>query len=141
MGSGKSTLAGLLAQSIGCARIELDHYIVPECAAKRYVDKLRVGEFKRDLGLRVAESPIVIVDGICLRDVMDEVGAEIGTSVYVKRVSQQGIWHDGCHLESYELEPTISESVLSNDEFRYHLCRKPHETADIVLLRTEHDHF
>lgn len=83
--------------------------------------------------------PCIVVEGICLLEVMERARRNLDTLVYVKRISEQGLWHDGFHLEDYVTNRAITENEqgLHKSEFDYHAAKVPHEKAEIIFERTE----
>lgn len=80
-----------------------------------------------------------IVEGICLRTVLDACGLYADYYLYIRRVGQNGIWYDQLHLEAFEDAVTLdgdeSEPFLS--DLKYHSQRRPHELADLTFDRVE----
>ena len=86
------------------------------------------------LGTKIREAlssrAIVIVAGICLRDVLERIGRQADIVIYVKVVSRySGVWHDKIQREQV-CRP-------HRDAFDYHSRVRPHEKADLILTRTE----
>jgi hypothetical protein len=83
--------------------------------------------------------PCIVIEGICLIEVMEIARRNLDTLVYVKRISEQGLWHDGFHLEDYMTNKAMKENEhgLHKSEFDYHVAKLPHENAEIIFERTE----
>jgi hypothetical protein len=82
----------------------------------------------------------VVVEGVCLRDVVAGMRSDPAMRVYIARVSRPGtgalIWHDGLEM----LEPESRKdgvNWLSLDIVDYHRRARPHATSDCVLVRIE----
>ena len=89
------------------------------------------------IGKALSNHAIVIVAGICLRDVLERIGCQADILIYVKVVSRYSeTWHDMIQLEDYEAG---REQVCRphRDAFDYHSRVRPHEKADLVLTRIE----
>ena len=139
MGSGKSRLAMKLASVLGGYRISLDSYADPGSDEAHYVAKLLLEYFVDDVDKLKGKFPCIVIEGICLLEVMERAKRNLDTLVYVKRISEQGLWHDGFHLEDYVTNKAIKENEqgLHKSEFDYHVAKVPHEKAEIIFERTE----
>lgn len=127
-GAGKTTLAFALAQKLRGIRVGLDNYIEKDRKADRYVGLLRLEDLQRDLnGLSCCFSHVV-VDGVCLSEVFEHIGGAPDYIVYVKKVSPQGLWHDGFHLEDYEAGGEAG-GWLERSVYSYHRKWQPHLRA------------
>lgn len=127
-GTGKTTLAFALAKKLGGIRVGLDSYIEKDREADRYVGLLRLEDLQRDLiGLSCCFSHVV-VDGVCLSEVLEQIGGAPDYIVYVKKVSPQGLWHDGFHLEDYE-GGVEAGGWLERSVYSYHCQWQPHLRA------------
>ncbi|HET6433404.1 hypothetical protein [Dyella sp.] len=122
-GTGKTTLAYALAERLGGIRVGLDSYVEKDREAERYVGLLRLDALQRDLnGLSRCFSHI-IVDGVCLLEAFERLGCTPDYLVYVKKISPQGLWHDGFHLEAYEASE--AGSWLASSVYSYHRVYEP----------------
>ncbi len=85
------------------------------------------------------EPSIVIFEGICLRETIRRLGTAANFMIYVKRVGENGLWHDGFHLEDYQTDVKIFENCKepNRSDFIYHLMEHPQEQANIVFNRIE----
>lgn len=86
-----------------------------------------------------ADSSVLIIDGICLREVLRRLNLTVSLFVYVKRLAENGLWHDGFYLEDFETVGTIVENREEphRSDFTYHSAERPHEHADIIFHRVE----
>lgn len=137
MSSGKSTLSRELARQLGAVHLEIDHYADPAREATSYIGKLRVSELAADFTTLSLANASLIIEGVCLRRVLCAIGVRADVFVYVKRLSQAGLWHDGLHLEDFASETPDSDDWLNTDVNSYHLICRPHERADIIFERHE----
>jgi len=139
MGSGKSRLAMKLASTLRGYRISLDSYIDTGSDEAHYIAKLLIEYFVEDVDKLKGKFPCIVIEGICLLEAMDKANRNLDVLVYEKRISMQGIWHDGFHLEDYMTNKAITENEqgLHKSEFDYHVEKMPHEKAEIVYERTE----
>lgn len=139
MGSGKTKLAFALAESLGGIRVSLDAYIDRDVSAEDYAEKIMGPYLSSDLGKLKGAFQFVIVEGICLLQVLATVSLVPASLVYVKRISTAGLWHDGFHLEDFETDREIVENQegLHRSEFEYHSKWRPHVRAEIIYERVE----
>ncbi len=134
MSSGKTTLAIQVAEELSGIRVGLDCYVESEREASDYVGLLRLTDLAEDLNKLRAAFDYVVIDGICMLEALESISVSPDLYVYVKRISQMGLWQDGFHLEDYE--STGEEcNFARQSELEYHASRRPHELAAIVYHR------
>ena len=102
MNSGKTRLAFELSDILNGIRVGLDSYVDPGRQGTEYLPRLRLDYLSKDIQKLTAKFQYVIVDGICLAGAFDAHTHPVSLSVYVKRLSPVGIWHDEIHLEKFE---------------------------------------
>jgi hypothetical protein len=80
----------------------------------------------------------VLIEGICLRGVLDRVQQRPDLNIYVKRLAG-AVWHDGFHLEEFESGEGSEEDREEphRSDFCYHSKIRPHEMADVIFERVE----
>jgi hypothetical protein len=137
MQSGKTTLAFKLAEQLNGIRIGLDCYANGYREVSSYVEKLRLPYLQSDINKLTSNFQFVIVDGVCLLDALDAISVRPNLTVYVKRVSGQGLWHDGFHLEDYVADPKSVTDWLEACIYAYHSNRRPHELTNLTYERRE----
>lgn len=139
MGAGKTTLAFELAESLGGIRVSLDSYADRNADAEDYAARIMRRYLASDFIKLKSAFPFLIVEGICLFEVFAALSECMNSLVYVKRLSVAGIWHDGIHLEDYELSHSLGEGVdpLRKNVLEYHSKWRPHEKAHVVYERSE----
>ena len=133
-GAGKTNFAVRLAHHLGWCHIECDGLVLEGGDYNRYADHIdheRLAKLIRD-----AEGERTVIDGVCLREVMNtKLGATGAIFVYVARVSQPTpdsfLWHDMLDAE----EVPGKAPWLFPDIQRYHREHSPHQQADFVFLR------
>lgn len=138
MGSGKTTLATRLSQDLALPLVSLDEFVVIRNGDHAYPSRISRTRLRRQV-LRSAGHTPVLIEGICLRAVLRRLGWRLAATVYVKRLSHAGLWHDGLNLEDF-----IAGSALDVDMFephvsdhRYHAAYAPHKSAHFVIERKE----
>lgn len=139
MGSGKSKLALDLAEALGGIRISLDTYIDRDAEGQDYPSKIMRHYLASDLLKLLGAFQFVVVEGICLLEVLAQMSWVPDSLVYVKRISTTGLWHDGFDLEDFETNKLIDETQegLRRSELEYHSKWRPYERAAIVYERIE----
>jgi uridine kinase len=140
--SGKSYLADALQKDIGAHVVHIDQYVTGKNALLPYADRLDYRRICSAIEHATAESSLLIIDGICLREVRRRLDLAPGLFVYVKRLTRNGLWHDGFHLEDFESAPETVENLKEphRSDLSYHSAEHPHEHADLVFHRVDVDH-
>lgn len=133
-GVGKTTLANALAGELNGSTYDLDDALILD--RKSYVPALQLDQIADALA---RPNGFLFVSGICLRQVLEQVGCEASAHVYVKRMATWG-WADEDELEG----GSLSEIRRSNGgeatrlEMRlYHAKWQPHLKADYEFHRFE----
>lgn len=137
MGAGKTNLSFEVAELLNGFRVGLDSYVDRDREVADYLEKLRLEHLSRDLGNLQRWFPYVVVEGIRVLDVLERLGQEPTSQVYVKRISTVGIWHDGLDLEDFEDGAVVEDDWLRRDQLTYHARRSPHISPDFLFERHE----
>jgi hypothetical protein len=128
--AGKSTLVRKLAAEIRCACVHTDDFLQPGCREPAYI---RCLDLKR-LGARVDQEPEpVLIEGIGLLDSLDAIGRGRDLGVYVKRMTQAGLWADDLANYSVDGQPLEGISQVDYWAVEYHLRRHPHVDPDVMF--------
>lgn len=117
-GAGKSTLAARLSARLTIRTVRLDDYLVPEPTG--FLDFLAYEELQRALLRRP-----VIVEGVCMLDVLDRLDLRPDQLVYLRAPLAER------HLD--RSHPLVREVRAYADR------RRPMERADLFLTRAEHE--
>jgi MoxR-like ATPase len=134
-GSGKSAFAEQLARALGWRHVELDN-LTRETAAhsSRYAEYIDQRKLVAELGPNLREG--VVVDGVCLRDVVNA-DPQSAHRIYVARVTEvvDGTltWHDGISMEG----PDAGLPWLTLENIRYHASCHPYADSQSIFLRRE----
>lgn len=137
MSSGKSHLANQLGAVLGCHVVHTDDSVLPGDESLPYLDRLNYVSLKYSLVNAKVGSTLILVDGICLRQVLSRLQFKAAAFVYVKRMAKNGLWHDGFHLEDFEGEAQSAAEEPEKSDLSYHAKERPHERADFVFHRVE----
>src|SRR5690348_2629622 len=84
-GVGKTTLAKSLAETLGCKTYDLDEALDRD--QRNYVSALRLDEIAAAL---TSPTRVLLVSGVCLRQVLQEVERSADLHIYVKRMATWG---------------------------------------------------
>ncbi len=134
-GTGRTTLAFYLAQKLAGIRVGLDSYIDKDREAERFVGKLRLEDLARDLSGLLGCFPYVVVDGVCLAEALEAISTAVNQTIYIKRLSSQGLWHEGFHLEDFVVRAQAG-TWLERSVYSYHELYQPHIRATICYSWT-----
>jgi hypothetical protein len=155
-GAGKSHLAEKLCEALECPQLALEDYLHQNQGG--YVDFIDYPA----LAAAIASLPRFVLTGLCLREVLDNIDAELDGYVYIKRMDN-GIWvdEDQCvfpdgidtaidllarsraMVSDYFDEPRdLSGPVIDGEQpeflqevMRYHEAYVPQDEADLVFER------
>lgn len=124
---GKTTLADALAGELGGSSYDLDSALIRD--RKSYVPAL---QFDRIAEALAKPTGVLFVSGICLRQVLEQVGCAANAHIYVKRMATWG-WADEDELKGGSL--AIMHGSSGGDATRlemrlYHEQWRPHLRAD-----------
>jgi hypothetical protein len=124
---------------MGASVIHTDEYVTAGDASLPYPERLTYSRILSAVNSAVASSPVTIVEGICLREVLRRSTVAANVFVYVKSVAANGLWDDGFHLEDFQTEGAMPVNLEEPhwSDFTYHAAVRPHERADIMFHRLE----
>jgi uridine kinase len=139
---GKSCLAKRLKEDLRLHAIHVDDYRPKPILDLPYLKTLDIPALVAHLDEIQSEFPTtpLIIEGICLREVLDAIARKLDLSIYVKKLSPQGLWHFQFDIEDYNNDPRSMGNMpraLYKDEMRYHREFEPHERADFYFEWTE----
>jgi len=139
-GSGKTYLAKQLHSKLGGTHLTEEKYRTSNLN----------GEFEPkfdELILDMARSlpkGSVIYDSVLMLWINDQCGIKPDLTIYVKKMSQMGLWSDEVELDDdmSKEEAIIKADKMGGTRFRkqiisYHFDYLPHKTADIIYERLE----
>ena len=159
-GAGKSPTASWLAGALGFQWIELDKFLNE--GKPGYVDYIRYADLRQRIFDARSQSTPVIVEGVCVLEVLDRIEEKPDLTIYIKRPSADGFWRDFEYFDfsvgkgaeeiiaelktrSQRLAEFLSgadttgqnsHATLLHEIIRYHYRYRPHETADYVFEST-----
>lgn len=157
-GVGKTTLSIKLAAELGCTHINLDDYVVKNRGT--FVEHIKYDELRSVI--HTAHAP-VIIEGICLLAVLEKLQRKVDILVYVRRISEFGLWRDEtkcdivgnvdellsyekdthrkfceaeAHIEGKDFDPKACDiPPLVEEVIRYHHRFAPYGQADMIYDR------
>src|SRR5687768_6158367 len=95
--AGKTHLADQLDEDLGLSvpALHVDDFRPKPIPNLPYLGTLDLRELALDLYERRQDFPTtpVIIEGICLREVLERLGRKLDLAIYVKKLSPQGLWH------------------------------------------------
>lgn len=138
MGSGKTELGNEIASNIGAGIIHLDDYALKSHETRTYNECINYMELKSCIDNFRNSYQKIIIEGICLQEVLLSIKIVPDFLIYIKRLSSNGIWHDGINLEEYPHNYAIPNELTLSD-MKYHLNKRPHETANLIFHRYENN--
>ena len=139
--SGKSTLSRSLARELSADvfHVDADVRAMGELPYPELVDCVGLG---RKIGATIDQGRPVLVEGICLREVLDRAGVQPDFFVYVRNrgndtenvsvdlgPSELESFEHNYHKESLELG-VVTDLTLALENARYHAHHKPVAQAD-----------
>lgn len=135
--AGKTELANRLSKELNWSSYSLDLFANQNKLIGSYIERIDSERLRHSLRQRDA-SGIVLIEGICLRDILDLVDQKVNLYIYIKRLSANGIWHDGlCHEDFIVNSPIYPEP--HNSDHKYHARIYPQDCAGIVYEWEEVD--
>jgi len=162
-GSGKTYISKILCNRLGMVYFDVDELYM-EKNKGRYIDFVKYQNLKDDISKFVSNGKTVLIDAVCVLQILDNINANSDLKIYVKRLQYWNYWFDGekfdytrsidkviqqdkKELEIFsELENKIekknknprieySTNSLFHDILRYHFKYKPDINSDIIFER------
>ena len=136
--SGKSTAADRLAQTLGAPVIHTDEFYQQGVLGSMYQDGLRTEQLSAALATASGKSPIVIVEGLCLRETLEALGTPVRLFIYCRKLSAAGVWHQDPDFNT-DLDPGSgrTQELIDSWWFQYHDRASPFDRADFVFEWSE----
>ena len=135
-GAGKTTLAKHLScMLLDADVVHADDYVKPQDGKREYVERLNLEGIKDSAEKSIHAGRRVILEGICLREIIARSAIPTGpiVHVYVKQISKNsGLWHDGLALDEFKRGDFVGRGVELS-AFRYHEKVCPHKLANFEL--------
>ena len=133
-GAGKTRLADRLSMLLDADVVSTDDHVKIRGGNRGYVDRLNLEGIKDSVEKSIRSGRRVILEGICLREVIARLAIPTDSivHVYVKQISKHSddnFWGDGDWLEQFKRGDHVApEPHLS--AFRYHEKVCPHKLAN-----------
>jgi len=139
-GVGKSTLACKIAEELSLPCIEIDTFVQGQHGG--YIDYIDYDRLSESIKQAIITNQVIILEGICVQQVLQEISLNPDISVYVKVINDYGFWMDQIRL----FPPNRSADEMINERkvkrfslghieeiIRYHYTFKPYENADYIF--------
>ena len=141
-GVGKSTLACKFAEELNLLQIEIDTFVQEQQAG--YIDYIKYDRLSESIKQAIIANQVIILEGICVQQVLKKLGLNSYAKVYVKVIDNYGFWMD--QIRFFPPEKSADEMIAERkakrfslghveDIIRYHYTFKPHENADYIFER------
>lgn len=143
-GSGKTTLSKEIGQHLGLPILNLDDYLIRSQGS--YVDHLKYNELLEFIEIN---KNTLIIEGLCLIDVLKRIDLQLDCFIYVKLMNNIGEWLDE---EECDIKGSVNEmiqelgrrvkmvepecqgiSIFREEIISYHKRSRPFEKADIIF--------
>lgn len=146
MDSGKTRLAQFLAKDIKIPHIKLDddRYRIKDMA--KFVESIRYENLIGDLPKYLKTYKKVIIDGVCILEVLSRIDCTSDLRIYVKKLIKD-YWWDGNVLDySKDIEAVIKgdmkersipNELVYHEVIRYHFKYQPELSAGIIFERPD----
>ncbi len=144
MGSGKTPLSCRLGSDLNAGVVEIDcslfEMLYPDGSHSQpkdtpYINRLDLDDLANKLAVAQASRSIVIVEGICLSDVLVRIDQRAALTIYLKLLcGELRQWFDSFEQMKYDAAPGTFGN-LRRDQFEYHRRVRPHENADLELIQ------
>ena len=141
-GVGKSTLACKIAEELSLPHVEIDTFVQDQQGG--YIDYIDYDRLSERIGESAIANQVIIVEGICVQEVLNKLSLNVHAKVYVKIIDNYGFWIDQIRFfpPDKSAEEMIAERKAKRfslghveDIIRYHYTFKPHENADYIFER------
>lgn len=137
-GAGKTTLAEEISSALRRPVIDLDKFVAPETG--EFVHALDLVTLVQELDSALASSPVVLLSGVCMRQVLETINSNAVVSIYVQRNTQAGLPGDIDYID-VESEVEASADVLelfdelNLEVYAYHRAYRPRTKSDLIFIR------
>jgi len=126
-GVGKSTLAITLADELDLELIEIDKYLIKNQGG--YVDYIKYPILDEILRNAQKLQKSVIIEGICLIEVLERLMVKPDILIYVKRMMPNG-WYDSYYCEPNKNPEALLKNIKESNEKAHKLFGSPPPQQD-----------
>lgn len=138
-GSGKTTLGHCICCHLGTGMVNLveaDQFLRRKQG--RYVDELDFNRLKEAIVAAACRAPIVLLDGMCAREIAERSDVTARFSVYVQRNTSTGLAGDLDILDGEQgCGSDAGLSAFDKEARAYHSRYRPRRDADLIFIRHE----
>jgi adenylate kinase family enzyme len=141
-GVGKSTLARKITEELSLPHIEIDAFVQAQKGG--YINYIDYDRLSERIVQPMISNQMIVVEGICVQQVLNKISLNPDVSVYVKVINHYGLWMDQIRLfpPDRSADEMIDERMAKRfslghieETIRYHYTFKPHENADFIFER------
>jgi len=143
-GVGKSTLASKIAKELRSPLIEIDTFVQEQRGG--YIDYIDYNRLNERIKKNIIENRLVILEGICIQQILDKIGLKSFIKIYVKVIDNYGFWMD--EIRFFPPDKSANEVIAERkanrfslghveDIIRYHYTYMPYKNADYLFERRE----
>ena len=133
-GVGKSVFAEKIIEDINMEYIKIDKSI-DECNDKnknyiRYVDIVKTEELKNKIRKKLSQNKNLVIDGVCLLEVLKSIGRKADFLIYIKEISlisNELVFNGKIKREIEKID------FLEEDIIFYHQKFNSHKKADFII--------
>lgn len=141
-GVGKSTLACKFSEELSLPHVDIDTFVQEQQGG--YIDHLDYDRLSESIRQAIIANQVIILEGICVQQVLKKLSLDSDTKVYVKAIENNGFWMD--QIRFFHPDKSANEIIAERkakrfslghveDIIRYHYTFKPHENADYIFER------
>ncbi|MBJ7583773.1 shikimate kinase [Aeromonas veronii] len=130
--SGKTTLSQVISKRLRLQYIDTDCFIIN--TKDEYISWLDIEHIKEVINSFSDRKKSLIVSGICLQRTLSLIGLSATFTVYIKKLSNEGIWNYGFDISNCMENGDNSIPTLQphKSDMVYHLEYAPHEKANFI---------
>jgi hypothetical protein len=145
-GAGKTYLSQEIFDRMSCEVLKLDNFLDRDKGA--YIKNIQFGKIKNFIE---RQRKTVVIEGVCLFRILEELKLSADCFVYVKKVNERGEWLDAdeCLIDVSpedrinKIEQLVKSSFpnfqglsnLKKEIIKYHYQYRPYSNCDCIYIR------
>lgn len=142
-GAGKTGTMLRVGERLGCLTVDIDRFL--DRHRGQYVEAIRYDELQDAIEEAERISPLLLMAGVCMRDILQRLARTAQLSIYVQAMSTYGLAdQDILDAEDGKLSGVYADlarlgivAPLDNEVWNYHCRTQPRRRADIIFLRRQ----
>lgn len=137
-GVGKSCLAKQVATEFNFGHIEVDCFLYKNQGA--YLKSVDSDSLKLAIDEVRVKHQAIVMDGVCLKAVLECIEVVADFHIYVQTISEEGIVQNSDIID-HEVDPEPCRNIsclsaLDQELVKYHAAYRPQARSDVVYQRT-----